>query len=64
MSCGAGGGRYYKTYGRGAGVGRGRGIRVGLGVGVGVGVGVEVACTSYEPTSIRLPRTRSKPGPR
>ncbi len=58
-----------ESYGRGARVGRGRGVGATLGVGVtlgvevGVGVGVGViSCTSNEPTSIRPPLTRSKPG--
>ena len=40
------------------------GVDVGVGEAVGLGVGVPPACTSNEPMSIRLPLTRSKPGPR
>ena len=40
-------------------------VLVAVGVGdVGVGVGVPPTWTSNEPMSIRLPLTRSKPGPR
>jgi hypothetical protein len=39
-------------------------VAVGVDVDVGLGVGVPPACTSNEPMSIRLPLTRSKPGPR
>ena len=44
----------------------GRFARVGVGdaVGVGVGDGVVPLCTSNDPTSIRLLRTRQKTGPR
>ena len=37
---------------------------MGVGVGVGVGEGVVPLCTSNDPTSIRLLRTRQKTGPR
>ena len=40
------------------------GVGVGEAVGVGVGDGVVPLCTSNDPTSIRLLRTRQKTGPR
>ena len=40
------------------------GVGVGDAVGVGVGDGVVPLCTSNDPTSIRLLRTRQKTGPR
>ena len=68
------GGGVGRGLGVGANIGVGDGLAVDVGVGVGeavlvavgvaVGVGVPPTCTSNEPMSIRLPLTRSKPGPR